>query len=923
MASPAPRPRSRKSRPVHYVLSSHWDREWLQPFQVFRHRLVRLMDRTIRALEAGELRGPFTTDGQAILLEDYLEVRPQNRARVERLVRRGLLNVGPWYVLPEEWLISGESYVRNLRLGRQIVRDVGGRPSHAGFACDLFGHISQLPQIFAGFGLKGAFIWRGVEQRASAHFLWEAADGTRLPTYRFGRAGYGDYAYQVRRGTQLDTWFDAERSRADHVTFINGEAARSTLPPVLVFDGCDHLEFDSDHYRVLQSLKNDPTLPGPVVHSTLDGYLADLLPHVRRLRDVVRGELREYGSAPLVQDQQWLIPGVLSSRVDLKLANADCQNLLCHWAEPFGHLAHLLVGADRPDDFLAVAWRWLLQNHPHDSIGGCSIDEVHTDMHYRFAQCRQIGDRLTGEALRLLAASVEGPIAPNELRVLVANPLSKPRRETVELTVQVPAHWRSFNEFFGFEAKPGFRVFGPDGSEIPYQRVAQAPDRTKYRASSPFKFPVAHKTHDVTIALSLDLPAMGYTTLTVREGEMSAHDEIVAAQMLPTRHPARPGLATSERSMENETVEVTIEPNGTLTLRDKRSGEVYRRLLTLEDAADIGDGWYHGPAVNDQAFVSTAAAADVALVADGPLLTRFKIRTVLQVPAEFDFTRMRRASNLVGLAVEHTVTLRAGTDRVEVRTVVKNNVCDHRVRIFFPSGARADRYLSDSVFDVVERAIALPEQNHLSRELAVETGAHQTWSAVADPKRGLAIVTSGLLECTVRDQAERPLALTLFRSTRRTIMTDGQPGGQLQGEISAEYWIVPLRGAPPRTRLCELGTQLGAGLRTAQLTDYDAKIAAKKPAAPKVTSLFELSGEVVVTSSRAVDGALEIRLFNPEARSASARFVFRRGAKQQSLPTRVQPVNLESAPAGRAQRLRGGIHRFQVPPKRIVTLRFS
>ena len=914
---------SAKPRPVHYVLSTHWDREWLQPFQVFRHRLVRLMDRTIRALESGELKGPFTTDGQAILLEDYLEVRPRNRARVERLVRRGRLNVGPWYVLPEEWLISGESYVRNLRLGRQIVRDFGGKPSDAGFACDLFGHISQLPQIFAGFGIKGAFIWRGLEPRASAHFLWEAADGTRLPTYRFGRAGYGDYAYQVRRGTQLDTWFDAARSRADHLAFITREAARSKLPPVLVFDGCDHLEFDSDHYRVLQSLKPKDGLPGPIRHSTLDDYLADLLPHARRLRDIVRGELREYASSPLIEDQQWLIPGVVSSRVDLKQANAVCQNTLCHWAEPFGHLAHVFAGADSPEDFLAVAWRWLLQNHPHDSIGGCSIDAVHAEMHYRFAQSRQIGDRVTSEALRILAASVEGPIGPNELRVLVANPLPKPLHEPIELTLQIPAQWRSFNEFFGFEPKPGFRIFGPDGREIPYQRVAQDPDRTKYRASSPFKFPVPYKTHDVTVALRVPLPALGYTTLTVREGEMSAHDDIVAAQMLPTRHPTRPGLATSERSMENRLLAVTIESNGTLTLRDKRSGEVYSRLLTFEDAADIGDGWYHGPAVNDQAFVSTAAQSDVALIADGPLLARFKIRTILNVPAEFDFTRMVRSPQSVALEIESLVTLRAESERVEVRILVKNIARDHRMRVFFPSGARTDTYVADSVFDVVERPIALPAKNHLARELAVETGAHQSWSAVSDRKRGLAIVTSGLLECCVRDQPERPLALTLFRSTRRTVMTDGQPGGQLQGDLSAEFWIVPLRGAPARSQLCGLGIQLGAGLRTAQLTDYDAKIVTKTAKLPRVASLFEVTGEVIVTSARAVDGALEVRFFNPHAKKVTAALDFRATPSRRAEFTKVQLVNLESTPLRPARRLRGPTCRLTVAPKRIVTLRFT
>lgn len=918
-----PKTPSRKARRIHYVLSTHWDREWLHPFQVFRHRLVRLMDRTLAALESGELRGPFTIDGQSIPLEDYLEIRPQHRARVTKLLRNGKLKAGPWYVLPEEWLVSGESFVRNLRLGRQIVRELGGQPSDAGFICDLFGHIGQLPQIFAGFGIKGAFLWRGIEPRETAHFIWEGTDGTRLPTYRFGRAGYGDYTYDVRRSTQPDTWFDDKRSRRDHIAFIAKEVARTTVPPVLVFDGGDHLQFDSDHYRVLRSLKPSDGIPGPIEHTTLDEYLDDLLPHVGAISDVVHGELREFAKRPMIDDQQWYIPGVLSSRVNLKHANAYCQSMLCHWAEPFGFMARVFARGDDTTDFLTVAWRWLLQNHPHDSIGGCCIDEVHDDMLFRFAQCRQIGDRVTSEALRILSASVEGSVSDNALRVLVANPLPRPVDDVIELTLQIPSEWRSFNEFFGFEPKPGFRIYDADGREIPYQRVAQEPNRTKYRASCPAKFPVLYKTNDITVALHLALPALGYRVLTIREGDLSPSDEIVASAMLPTRHPETPGLATSERSMENEHIAVTIESNGAVTLTDKRTGESYSRLLVFENTADIGDGWYHGAAVNDQAYVSTAAHAEVALVHNGPLLTAFRVRTTLRVPADFDFNRMVRSCRFSELVIDCLLTLRANTDRLEVCATVQNHVRDHRLRVLFPSGAQADTYLSDGAFDVVERVIALPKDNHQYRELAVETGAQQTWSAVFDSRRGLAVISSGLLECCVRDQNERPLVLTLFRATGRTIMTDGQPGGQLQGELISRFWIVPLRGAPDRVRLCELGMQLACGLRTSQLTSYDVKVCPTKAVLPPVASLCKVSGSVVITSAREVESGLEIRLFNPNPATVDAQVDFAGRPSSAPAPRTVQVVNFESRPAAAPVALRDGLYAFSVRPKQILTLRFN
>ncbi|MCB0049978.1 MAG: hypothetical protein KDE24_10605, partial [Caldilinea sp.] len=140
---------------AHYVLSTHWDREWYQSFQNYRYQLVCLLDRVLAGLEDGRLRGPFQTDGQAIILEDYLEIRPERRSELERLAQAGKLVIGPWYVLPDEFLVSGEALIRNLRLGREIARSFGVEPSNAGFVCDLFGHNSQMPQIFAGFGIRG------------------------------------------------------------------------------------------------------------------------------------------------------------------------------------------------------------------------------------------------------------------------------------------------------------------------------------------------------------------------------------------------------------------------------------------------------------------------------------------------------------------------------------------------------------------------------------------------------------------------------------------------------------------------------------------------------------------------------------------------------------------------------------------------
>ncbi|MBM3190856.1 MAG: glycoside hydrolase family 38, partial [Chloroflexi bacterium] len=507
-----------------------------------------------------------------------------------------------------------------------------------------------------------------------------------------------------------------------------------------------------------------------------------------------------------------------------------------------------------------------------------------------------------------LAANVEGALDDEALRVVVFNPLPRPLDETVELTLQIPVDWPTFNEFFGFEPKPAFRIYGADGSEVPYQRLGQAMDRGKVRIY-PNRFPEGYRTHDIHVSLPLRLPAMGYTTLTVRPGDKG----------LPTRHPEHPGLATSERSMANELLEVTIEANGALTVLDKRTGQTYSRLLTFEDTADIGDGWYHGMATNDQTFVSTACRADVALVSNGPMLATFRICTRMSVPEAFRFDRMTRSEAFADLIVDSLVSLRPGADRVEVETTVHNAADDHRLRVLFPSGAQADTYLADSPFDVVERGIALRADNHLYRELEVETRPQQSWTAVYGGGRGLAVVSAGQMESAVRDLPERPIALTLFRGTRRTVMTEGEPEGLLRGALRFRYWIVPLAGEPDRARLCYLGQQLGAGLRDAQLRSPDIALYRTEGELPPTAGWLRVEGPAVLTSARLVGGGLEVRLFNPLGSAIQAEM----GVGPYDRFTSAQPVDLESNPVGESLPVEDGAVRAALAAKQILTLRFT
>jgi len=908
-----------KKRTVQLVLSTHWDREWRESFQDIRYAMVRLLDRTIAAMEDGGIQGPFHTDGQSILLEDYLEIRPERREQVEQLCRAGRLNVGPWYTMPDEFTVSGESLIRNLLLGREQARAFGAKPSNAGYLPDMFGHNSQMPQIFANCGITGAFIWRGIDNIEKRNFIWRGADGTELPCHKFGSVGYGTYGHKVARRQDYDEGAsddpEAYLPRLD--SYLKEEARTTEIDPILLLEGGDHQEWNPAQYQLLMGGHTEYT----IVHTTIDQHLRALVAQRGRITSVLEGELRTPGHVYPKPGQdylepcgQWVIPGVLSSRVRLKQANARCQMLLCQWAEPFSACAHAAIGLDDPKGFFDLAWKSLLQNHAHDSIDSCSIDQVHKDMSYRFDQSRIIAERLATEATSRIAASVEGELAEGELRVTVFNPLPRNASRVTEITLELPTTWLNFNEFFGFEPKPAFRIYTPDGVEVPYQRLGQAMNRARHRVR-PAKWPEFVASNQVKVAVAVNIPAMGYATLIARASTVVTN----------TRHPDVPGIATSERGMANEHLGIQIESNGTLTLTDKTTGRIYPRQLTFEERADIGDGWYHGIAANDQIYVSTACRADVALVHNGPMLTTFRIRTLMRIPEDFRFDTMTRSDRVVEMVMDSFVSLRPGQDHLEIETRIDNNADDHRVRVLFPSGARTGTYLSDTPFDVVDRPIALRPDNHEYRELEVETKPQQSWTAVHDATSGLAVVADGLLETAIPDVAERPIALTLFRGTRRTVFTNGEPEGQMRGPMVFRYCLVPLAGAPDRTRLCELGQQLSAGLRVVQLRKEDISIYRSETKLPASGGYLRIDGPAVVSSVRrtgsGASGGVEVRMFNPTADPIEVKMDASALAGPGKRGGEAELVDFEGRSIGKLGSAAAGKLKVKLKAKQIVTVR--
>ncbi len=376
------------------VPHTHWDREWYERFEGYRARLVPMVSRLLDLLERDSAFRSFTFDGHTIWAEDYLEKRPADRTRIEALVRADRLLIGPWYVLADNLLVSGESLVRNFQEGLRVSASFG-RAMRVGYVADPFGHPAQMPQLLRGFGYSTYVFSRGIGddgERVGAEFRWQSPSGDRVLAthlvdhYSGGLQLVGDLAetpaqLQARVRRRLSRMLDATTA------YANG----STL---LFMVGDDHVDAYPRLPEAVAALHEAaPNVDARI--ASLEEYEAEMaLPRGTIVGEMVSGRYRP------------ILRGVNSARVWIKQENVACERLLVERCEPLD----ALTGGVARDEVRSL-WRTLLQNHPHDSICGCSIDAVHDeDMAPRFARVRRDGEALAARLEREVGGRGNAPI---------------------------------------------------------------------------------------------------------------------------------------------------------------------------------------------------------------------------------------------------------------------------------------------------------------------------------------------------------------------------------------------------------------------------------------------------------------------------------------------------------------------------------
>ena len=732
--------------------------EWpLEGFRTFEQSRFHLTSRLIALLTDGSSQpglAGLVTGGQAWLVESLLELRPDLTADVHAAVQSGRMIIGPWYVEPDVFLVSGEAIIRNLLAGQKVAARFGHR-LNVGVLMESSGATGQLPQVLKGFGLSAAVMKRGVGPEWG-EFWWEAPDGTGFPLFQ--------PVSEIVPGALNSTQGDLKRTLRD----IRDRASdHSGLDPLLVFGGgieaalsADDLAFLIEVAKKTSGVRIDVTSLEEAL-STAAAAVSDW--------SVVSGELRVPGWQPI-----WT--GAASSRMWIKKRNAHIQRMLECWAEPFGTWLEEL-GLDTTGSLSSYnqhAWRTLLDNQNPAAIQGTIVDAATSDIAARFDRAGQIVQEIVDETLSRLSSAidfgrfpVDGPFLP----VVVFNPGSTRRTDLATVDLVLPDEYRVFEIVDDTGAHVAFEGLVPEDSQAIPRQV-----RVRFIAA--------------------DIPPFGYRTYAIRPFQY--FDD--------TGYDDAPGY-----SIDNQWLTVTLDPNdGTFSLFDKRSGRSFSGLNRYADGGDRGDLYTScAPAKDTVIDIAANTPLQVERIA-GPITESLHYLQILRVPERLSETRdarQRLAAQFVPISIDTTIQINRQVPRVDVTVRISSSALDHRLRAHFPTGIGTPRALFGSHFEVVERDIAVPGPDDTVQWAEQPTADFplQGFVTLMGTETGLTVASPDLSEAGLiaNGSSGCELALTLLRSVGWLCRDDlpnrrvnpgpptAAPGAQAIGDFEYAYSLLP------------------------------------------------------------------------------------------------------------------------------------
>jgi mannosylglycerate hydrolase len=891
-----------KKNKAYVIPHTHWDREWRYPIWKNRMLLIEFMEELLDTLEHDKNYHCFLMDGQVAPIDDYLEVKPENREKVEQYIKEGRIAVGPWYTLPDLYPLDGECLIRNLLKGIRVSEKYGDYLK-VGYNSFGWGQTAQFPQIYNGFGIDFIICAKKVskERAPQSEFLWESPDGTQVLASRLGQhargnfyfntylyAKYGinclssDFKYSPElSGTAIH---NADSQHNDEDLFVIDsktgynpgrlklgmesawKATDATAAPSarLFLNGTDFSTSHPELSKMIDELNQlDPETE--FLNSRLEEYAKQLHKVLdKNALSVVKGELRDGPSCDCSGN-------ALASRIYLKQLNKKVQNTLIYKAEPLSCAANML-GIPYQSGFLNTAWRYVLQSHPHDSINGVTQDKTANDVEYRLNQAMEISqvayDKSAAEIMKKIDLSA---FSQNDHLLVVFNPHPYSYNEIIKISVCTPQE----------ESVWSFTAQDCDNNPLLIQEISR--DEKAYPVNDLVARPWPYAADRNFMYLETgDIPAMGYKVIQLKP---STHFSRKHFYWMEMRKSLGEDIVKTDNVLENNYLRVVINQNGTLKIFDKLNGNMFDGLHYFEDTGDVGNYWAYYPPYHNKTYTTLTGNVETWCEDNGPLSATIAIAYKMDLP-EYGFESKhgvngegKRSDETKPFTIISRITLKKDSKRVDIKTTLKNNVRNHRLRVAFPTGIHAEYSNAAGHFTVDSRPSEPVKGADEKYWPEMQTLPMQTFVDVSDGKKGVALLNNCLTEYELKNDEKSTLYLTLFRAMGNTIVTwweavgefADQTGSQLQRDMEFDYSIYPHEGGWENGHVYTEAQNMNLPIAPYQLCGHSAGTL------PLKNSFLKFSNQNLILSAfkKAEDrNSFILRIFNPSSQMIKDNITF-------------------------------------------------
>lgn len=704
---------------------THWDREWY--FTTNKSIIYSLIDfkEIIEHLKESDDFKYFLLDGQTSIIDDYLNIHPEDEELIKKLIADRRLFTGPWYTQTDQLVISGESIARNVYYGQKRANELG-HCMMVGYMPDSFGQGAQMPQIYNGFNIENLVFRRGLgeSQMVDSEFYWESEDGSKVFTHNV--KSYANMHNPSFDREELKNYFDdiikelGEVSPSKKIFLMNGtdqKPIRKELPDILNIAREIYPEYEFEITNLEDALKE--------MKSSCS-------------------EFKTYKGEMTIGQFSRVHKSIFSSRADLKIMNNKAENFITNIGEPLASLSHKL-GFKYEHKIFEQAWKLLCENAAHDSIGMCNSDRTNLDVEYRYKKVIDLIENLNEITMRLIGMSIE---EKDIFQFQVYNLLPYQRSAITEIEVFTPSD--------------KFKIKDCDGNNINYTLISSEDVTDLVKELSIFDLGVDGaseakwtsedvKIYKTKMYIDTDIiPSLGYKTLFFEEDEIEANK-----------------LADCKSNIiENDLVKLTLSDDGTCSILDKVNKLSLDGLLVFENSGDDGDTYDYSEPYKDLYLYSNDNKICDLKTNISELKSSISFKTKIDIPSSLKDREYGVLNSELNVNVE--IELLKDSPIVNFKVDTVNFADEHRLRVLFKTDIKAKESLADQQFGTIKRPVVIDEVNEW-----VEKGFDekprtiepmQSFVTISDNTKGLVVFTDCVREYQIIGDEFDTIALTLFRS---------------------------------------------------------------------------------------------------------------------------------------------------------------